>query len=237
MFKGFLEHCCDPTNCNTSASESLWNLRTLNVLTATREWSVALRFAHTNWSKTVAGEQLSLLANALRGILETNKKLFGANGFLADSPVTRMRQICAANTLRLLERSKLLTSGGISLHRLNHLITSAMETDPTDKVGTESTGGDAIDALIDDHQAKEMTPPTPRLFRHIATKLQSHYVLPRQESRMRPGKLWSYGDISVINKQNALGVAKNGFGKADGGPTSSSKNMKRSINGARTTMD
>jgi hypothetical protein len=238
MYNGFTEHCCDPGNYNSSATESLWNLRTLNELSASREWSVVFRFAHANWSKTVAGEQLSLLANALRWIMETNKELSEANGFLADSLVTRMEKVCAANTLRLLERNKPRTTGGISLHRLNHLITSAMETVTSDKVGFESTGDDAIDALIDEEMTsrmprKKMT--LPRLLRHTATELKPHHVLPRQ-SRMRLGKLWSYGDTSVISKQNSLGAAKNGFGKADGGPPSSSKNMKRSINGAKTTM-
>ena len=87
------------------------------------------------------------------GILETDKELSGANGFLADSLVKRMGQACAANTARLLERSKPLTSSGISLHRLNHLITSAMEAVPVDKDGIESTEGDAIDALIDEEMS------------------------------------------------------------------------------------
>ena len=89
--------------------------------------------------------------------METDKELIETNGFLADSLVTRMEKVCASNTLRLLERNKPRTTGGISLHRLNHLITSAMETVTSDKVGFESTGGDAIDALIDE----EMTSWTP----------------------------------------------------------------------------
>jgi hypothetical protein len=146
-FNGFMEHCCDPTKSNDNATESLWNLRTLNELVATREWSAAVWFANTTWSEKVAGDQLALLAKALKGIMETNEELLGAKGFLADSLVTLMGKACDVNTLRLQESNKYMTNG-ISLRRLNHLITEAMESATLEKDGDASTCGDATGDLI-----------------------------------------------------------------------------------------